>query len=155
MSLDVVILAAGKGTRMFSAKPKVLHPLAGRPLLSHVVQTARSLKPQRIVIVYGFGGEQVRQALGEDDLIFVEQEPQLGTAHAVQQAVPHLTAQNTLVLYGDVPLIAPSTLQRALSNHDALLLITASPQDPAGYGRIVREGGEVRSIVEERDATPA
>jgi len=155
MSLDVVILAAGKGTRMFSAKPKVLHLLAGRPLLSHVVRTARSLKPQRIVIVYGFGGEQVRQALGEADLIFVEQEPQLGTAHAVQQALPHLTAQNTLVLYGDVPLIAPATLQRALNDDDGLLLITASPQDPAGYGRIVRDGGEVRSIVEERDATPA
>ncbi len=155
MSLDVVILAAGKGTRMFSAKPKVLHLLAGRPLLSHVVRTARSLKPQRIVIIYGFGGEQVRQALGEADLIFVEQEPQLGTAHAVQQALPHLTAQNTLVLYGDVPLIAPATLQRALNDDDGLLLITASPEDPAGYGRIVRDGGEVRSIVEERDATPA
>lgn len=155
MSLDVVILAAGKGTRMFSAKPKVLHLLAGRPLLSHVVRTARTLKPQRIVIVFGYGGEQIRQALGEDDLIFVEQEPQLGTAHAVQQAIPHLTAQNTLVLYGDVPLIDPSTLQRALSGDGALLLITASPQDPTGYGRIVREGGEVRSIVEERDATAA
>jgi bifunctional UDP-N-acetylglucosamine pyrophosphorylase / glucosamine-1-phosphate N-acetyltransferase len=155
MSLDVVILAAGKGTRMFSAKPKVLHLLAGRPLLSHVVRTARTLNPQHIVIVFGYGGEQVRQALGEDDLIFVEQEPQLGTGHAVQQALPHLTAQNTLVLYGDVPLIDPSTLQRALNGDAALLLITASPQDPTGYGRIVREGGEVRSIVEERDANDA
>jgi len=155
MSLDVVILAAGKGTRMFSAKPKVLHALAGRPLLSHVVRTARSLRPQRIVIVYGYGGEQVRQALAEDDLIFVQQEPQLGTAHAVQQAVPHLSAQNTLVLYGDVPLIASSTLQRVLNGEDALLLITASPPNPTGYGRIVREGGEVRRIVEERDATTA
>jgi len=113
------------------------------------------LRPQRIVIVYGYGGEQVRQALAEDDLIFVEQEPQLGTAHAVQQAVPHLSAQNTLVLYGDVPLIASSTLQRVLNGEDALLLITASPPDPTGYGRIVRQGGEVRRIVEERDATTA
>jgi bifunctional UDP-N-acetylglucosamine pyrophosphorylase/glucosamine-1-phosphate N-acetyltransferase len=155
MSLDVVILAAGKGTRMYSALPKVLHRLAGRPLLSHVVHTARSLKPQRIVIVYGHGGDQVQQTLRGDDLIFVEQEPQLGTGHAVQQALPKLTAQRTLVLYGDVPLIAMATLQRALSFEDGLILITASPEDPTGYGRIVRDGtGAVVRIVEQGDASP-
>jgi bifunctional UDP-N-acetylglucosamine pyrophosphorylase/glucosamine-1-phosphate N-acetyltransferase len=155
MSLDVVILAAGKGTRMYSALPKVLHRLAGRPLLSHVVHTARSLKPQRIVIVYGHGGDQVPQALRGDDLIFVEQEPQLGTGHAVQQALPKLAARRTLVLYGDVPLIAAATLQRALSFEDGLILITASPEDPTGYGRIVRDGtGAVVRIVEQGDASP-
>ena len=155
MSLDIVILAAGKGTRMYSALPKVLHRLAGRPLLSHVVHTARSLKPQRIVIVYGHGGDQVPQTLRGDDLMFVEQEPQLGTGHAVQQALPKLTAQRTLVLYGDVPLIAAATLQRALSFEDGLILITASPEDPTGYGRIVRDGtGAVVRIVEQGDASP-
>ena len=156
MSLDVVILAAGKGTRMFSATPKVLHNLAGRPLLSHVVSAARTLHPERIVVVYGHGGEQVPGALRSDDLIFVQQEPQLGTGHAVQQALPKLRAQRTLVLYGDVPLIAPATLRGAAEGDDGLLLITASLPDPSGYGRIVRNGaGAVVRIVEERDASPA
>jgi bifunctional UDP-N-acetylglucosamine pyrophosphorylase / glucosamine-1-phosphate N-acetyltransferase len=154
MSLDVVILAAGKGTRMFSSTPKVLHRLAGTPLLAHVVRTARALGPERIVVVYGHGGEQVPHALQGDDLIFVLQEPQLGTGHAVQQAIPKLQARRTLVLYGDVPLIAAETLERALSIDDGLMLITASPQDPAGYGRIVRDdAGAVVRIVEERDAS--
>jgi bifunctional UDP-N-acetylglucosamine pyrophosphorylase/glucosamine-1-phosphate N-acetyltransferase len=156
MTLDVVILAAGKGTRMFSATPKVLHRLAGKPLLGHVVSAARALNPQRIVVVYGYGGEQVRETFPGDDLIFVQQEPQLGTGHAVQQALPKLNAQRTLVLYGDVPLIAEATLRRAVEIEDGLVLITASVQDPAGYGRIVRDGtGAVVQIVEERDATAA
>jgi bifunctional UDP-N-acetylglucosamine pyrophosphorylase / glucosamine-1-phosphate N-acetyltransferase len=156
MTLDVVILAAGKGTRMFSATPKVLHRLAGKPLLGHVVRAARALNPQRIVVVYGYGGEQVRETFPGDDLIFVQQEPQLGTGHAVQQALPKLSAQRTLVLYGDVPLIAEATLRRAVEIEDGLVLITASVQEPAGYGRIVRDGtGAVVQIVEERDATAA
>src|SRR5689334_12796955 len=101
MSLDVVILAAGKGTRMFSALPKVLHPLAGRPLLGHVVETARKLEPAQVIIVYGHGGERVCETLRGDDLTFVRQQPQLGTGHAVQQALPALKAARTLVLYGD------------------------------------------------------
>src|SRR5262245_39170344 len=156
MNLDVVILAAGKGKRMFSATPKVLHRLAGTPLLGHVVQTARALRPERIVVVYGHGGEQVPQALHADDLTFVLQEPQLGTGHAVQQALPKLSAQRTLILYGDVPLITALTLQRALESADGLMLLTAYPPDPGGYGRIVRDAaGAVVRIVEERDANAA
>jgi bifunctional UDP-N-acetylglucosamine pyrophosphorylase/glucosamine-1-phosphate N-acetyltransferase len=156
MSLDIVILAAGMGTRMFSATPKVLHHLAGRPLLAHVVLAGRTLNPERIVVVYGHGGERVPQALDDDDLIFVQQEPQLGTGHAVQQALPKLEARRTLVLYGDVPLIAPSTLRSALSIDDGLMLITAAPHNPSGYGRIVRDSsGAVIRIVEERDASAA
>jgi bifunctional UDP-N-acetylglucosamine pyrophosphorylase/glucosamine-1-phosphate N-acetyltransferase len=153
MSLDVVILAAGKGTRMFSALPKVLHRLGGKPLLAHVVERARTLNPRRIVIVYGHGGDQVRQALQGDDLSFVEQEPQLGTAHAVQQALPELTSKRTLVLYGDVPLIASETLQAALLG-EGLMLVTAKLEEPTGYGRIIRDAsGAIIRIVEERDAT--
>jgi bifunctional UDP-N-acetylglucosamine pyrophosphorylase/glucosamine-1-phosphate N-acetyltransferase len=155
MSLDVVILAAGKGTRMFSAIPKVLHRLAGRALLEHVVRTARTLGPERIVVVYGHGGEQVPRALAGQDLAFVLQEPQLGTAHAVQQALPHLKGRRTLVLYGDVPLITAATLKPALEQNDALTLITATFTDPTGYGRIVRAAdGRVQRIVEQKDATP-
>jgi len=95
MTLDVVILAAGKGTRMFSATPKVMHRLAGQPLLGHVMSAARALRPQHVVVVYGYGGEQVRETFRGDDLIFVQQEPQLGTGHAVQQALPKLTAPTT------------------------------------------------------------
>jgi bifunctional UDP-N-acetylglucosamine pyrophosphorylase / glucosamine-1-phosphate N-acetyltransferase len=154
MSLDVVILAAGKGTRMFSSTPKVLHLLAGATLLSHVVRTARALHPERVVVVYGYGGDQVPRALAGGDLGFVLQEPQLGTGHAVQQALPELRAQRTLILYGDVPLITRATLERALALGEGLTLITAFPKDPTGYGRIVRDaGGAVTRIVEERDAT--
>ena len=156
MTLDIVILAAGKGTRMYSAVPKVLHPLAGRPLLQHVVLAARTLDPERIVVVYGHGGEQVPQALRDDELTFVQQEPQLGTGHAVQQALPHLRAARTLVLYGDVPLIGVATLRRAADIAEGLVLITASLEDPTGYGRIVRDSANnVVRIVEERDASAA
>jgi bifunctional UDP-N-acetylglucosamine pyrophosphorylase/glucosamine-1-phosphate N-acetyltransferase len=144
MSLDVVILAAGKGTRMYSSTPKVLHPLGGRPLLQHVVDSARRLNADRIVVVYGHGGEQVPSALADDHLRFVRQEPQLGTGHAVQQALPSITGDHTLVLYGDVPLTRPETLAGALRERAGLSLITADLDDSTGYG-----------IVEERDAGPA
>jgi bifunctional UDP-N-acetylglucosamine pyrophosphorylase/glucosamine-1-phosphate N-acetyltransferase len=109
--LDVVILAAGKGTRMYSDIPKVLHPLAGLPLLAHVITAARALAARRIVIVYGHGGESVRDHFQAEDIEFVRQEPQLGTGHAVQQALPLLDSSMPLVLYGDVPLIEVATLE--------------------------------------------
>src|SRR5688572_21878420 len=111
MAMNVVILAAGQGKRMHSARPKVLHALAGMPLLMHVVAAARELEPARICIVYGHGGEQVPDAVRADDLTFAQQEPQLGTGHALKQALPHIDSRlNTLVLYGDVPLTASATL---------------------------------------------
>jgi bifunctional UDP-N-acetylglucosamine pyrophosphorylase / glucosamine-1-phosphate N-acetyltransferase len=153
--MNVVILAAGQGKRMHSDVPKVLHPLAGRPLLAHVIATARSLKPGVICIVYGHGGEQVREAIAQPDLIWVRQEPQLGTGHALAQALPHLNPKTpTLVLYGDVPLTRAQTLQAL---HKAagrgMALLTVELDDPHGYGRIVRSRGKVRRIVEEKDAT--
>ena len=155
MSLDVVILAAGKGTRMHSSQPKVLHPLAGRPLLRHVVDTARALRAERIVVVYGHGGEQVRSAFDDEGLVFVLQDPQLGTGHAVQQAAPALKSERTLILYGDVPLTRVETLARAVLDRDGLSLITAHLEDATGYGRIVRDAtGRVVRIVEESDSTP-
>ena len=111
--MNIVILAAGQGKRMHSNLPKVLHPLAGKTLVSHVIDTARSLSPERICIVYGHGGEAVRTAIAAPDLLWVLQEPQLGTGHALMQALPHLTAAGTtLVLYGDVPLTRAETLQQ-------------------------------------------
>ncbi len=152
--LDVVILAAGKGTRMHSDIPKVMHPLAGRPMLAHVIATARSLSTRRIVVVYGHGGETVRDHFKANDIEFVCQEPQLGTGHAVQQALPVLEANTTLVLYGDVPLISAATLQRLLATKADLALLTVELADPRGYGRIVRDrGGKVTRIVEEMDAS--
>ena len=154
-SLSIVILAAGKGTRMHSDRPKVLHTLAGRPLLQHVLDTAVLLAPVKTCVVYGHGGEIVPQAMAQYDAKFVLQEPQLGTGHAVQQALPQLQDHGlTLVLYGDVPLIQPSTLRQMLSAPDALTLLTVHLDNPTGYGRIVRdEAGKVKSIVEEKDAT--
>lgn len=156
MSINVVILAAGLGKRMRSQRPKVLHALAGRPLLAHVIAAARDLSAQRIVVVYGHGGEQVRAAVAGDDLAFALQSPQLGTGHAVQQALPQLTpAPVTLVLYGDVPLIRAETLQRLVAaGGNGVAVLTAELEDPTGYGRIVRGGdGAVCGIVEEKDAT--
>jgi len=152
-ALQVVILAAGKGTRMQSAVPKVLHPLAGRPLLGHAIATAKMLDPARIVVVYGHGGEAVPLAFEDSGAAFVLQEPQLGTGHAVQQAVPQLDRDGvTLVLYADVPLIQASTLQRVLDGAAGLSVLTVELADPTGYGRIVRDGaGSVRRIVEEKD----
>ena len=156
MSVNVVILAAGQGKRMQSALPKVLHPLAGSPLLAHVLATARALRPARICVVYGHGGEQVPDAMRAADLSFVKQEPQLGTGHALKQALPQLdTRKDTLVLYGDVPLIAVATL-KALSGSggERLRILTAEVDEPRGYGRIVRNTkGAITAIVEEKDAT--
>ncbi|MFQ5487693.1 MAG: bifunctional UDP-N-acetylglucosamine diphosphorylase/glucosamine-1-phosphate N-acetyltransferase GlmU [Gammaproteobacteria bacterium] len=158
MSLSIVILAAGEGSRMRSALPKVLHPLAGKPLLEHVVSTACELAPQRILVVYGHGGEQVRERLSHLDVTWVKQASQLGTGHAVQQCLEQLPAGDTvLVLYGDVPLISPETLQRLLAGVDehTLMLLTARLTDPSGYGRIVRDNqGAVQRIVEDKDASP-
>jgi len=158
MSLDVVIMAAGKGTRMKSALPKVLHRLAGRSLLQHVLQTAASLRADRIIAIVGHGAELVEAAVSAPQLVFVRQEPQLGTGHAVQQAAPLLHGEGTtLILNGDVPLIQASTA-RALVDSCAgsrLALLTIELPDATGYGRIVRDGDAVRAIVEHKDATPA
>jgi bifunctional UDP-N-acetylglucosamine pyrophosphorylase/glucosamine-1-phosphate N-acetyltransferase len=172
--LNVVILAAGQGKRMRSDLPKVLHPLAGKALLAHVIDTARELGAVRICVVYGHGGERVREALDAPDLAWARQEPQLGTGHAVLQAMPGAVAcpqsgirgtqsasasteSSTLVLYGDVPLTRATTLERliAAAGSDKLALLTAQLDDPRGYGRIVRVGGTVSRIVEEKDADDA
>lgn len=155
MSLDIVILAAGQGTRMRSALPKVLHPIAGQSMLAHVLNTARRLKPSSIQVVIGHGAELVREQLAAEDVNFVVQSEQLGTGHAVAQAVPHLTAENTLVLYGDVPLIEAATLESLLKqlSADSMALLTVNLDNPAGYGRIVRNSaGIVQAIVEHKDA---
>jgi bifunctional UDP-N-acetylglucosamine pyrophosphorylase/glucosamine-1-phosphate N-acetyltransferase len=157
MRLNVVILAAGLGKRMHSQLPKVLHALAGRPLIAHVIDAARALEAQRIVIVYGHGGEQVRIAVNDGDLAFACQEPQLGTGHAVQQALSRLSdAPVTLVLYGDVPLIRPNTLKELVDAcSETVAVLTSEPDSPAGYGRVVRDAsGAIRAIVEEKDASP-
>ncbi|MDD5298924.1 MAG: bifunctional UDP-N-acetylglucosamine diphosphorylase/glucosamine-1-phosphate N-acetyltransferase GlmU [Gallionella sp.] len=153
--LNIVILAAGKGTRMYSEKPKVLHALAGKPLVQHALDCAMALEPQQVCVVYGHGGEAVPQAMCQYPAQFVVQEPQLGTGHAVQQAMPHLPdAGRTLVLYGDVPLIQPNTLHRMQQACDGLVLLTVNLANPAGYGRIVRNAqGDVIGIVEEKDAS--
>ncbi len=156
MSLDIVILAAGQGTRMRSALPKVLHPVAGKSMLGHVIDTARALQPKSIQVVIGHGAEQVRQRLTGDDLAFVVQAEQLGTGHAVAQALPNLSAERVLILYGDVPLIEADTLQRLLQKvgPEQLALLTVKLDDPTGYGRIVRDArGEVQAIVEHKDAS--
>ena len=155
-ALDIVILAAGKGTRMHSDLPKVLHPLAGRPLVSHVIQTAHEMGGRKVCVVYGFGGDAVPRTLADEKLIFVLQAEQHGTGHAVQQALPHLHKTGaTLVLFGDVPLIRPDTLRPlvAAAQSGSLGLLTVVLQDPSGYGRIVREHGKVVRIVEHKDAS--
>jgi bifunctional UDP-N-acetylglucosamine pyrophosphorylase/glucosamine-1-phosphate N-acetyltransferase len=156
MALNVVILAAGQGKRMFSERPKVLHLLAGRPLLAHVVDAARGLRADRICVVYGHGGEQVPQAIPDKDIVFVRQEPQLGTGHALKQALPHLGPHGkTLVLYGDVPLIRSETLNRLIANDmPRVMVLSAELDDPSGYGRVVRDKqGRMTSIVEDKDAS--
>ncbi|MFV1940988.1 bifunctional UDP-N-acetylglucosamine diphosphorylase/glucosamine-1-phosphate N-acetyltransferase GlmU [Pseudomonas luteola] len=155
MSLEIVILAAGQGTRMRSALPKVLHPIAGKTMLGHVIDRARELTPQKIHVVIGHGAGTVKQRLAADDLNFVVQQEQLGTGHAVAQALPHLSAERVLILYGDVPLIETSTLERLLEQVSAqqLALLTVELADPTGYGRILRDNrGEVYAIVEHKDA---
>ena len=157
MPLAVVILAAGQGKRMRSTLPKVLQPLAGRPLLSHVLDTASALSPAAIHVVYGHGGEAVREQLASAQVNWVQQAEQLGTGHAVLQAAPQLHPdQRVLILYGDVPLISVETLQQLLEGcgPDDLALLTVEMEDPEGYGRIVRDAhGQVQRIVEEKDAS--
>lgn len=158
MSLEIVILAAGQGTRMRSALPKVLHPIAGNSMLGHVIHSARQLDPQRIHVVIGHGADAVRERLAADDLNFVLQDKQLGTGHATAQAVPFITADTVLILYGDVPLIEVETLQRLLKQvvPGQMGLLTVELDDPTGYGRIVRDAdGKVAAIVEHKDASEA
>ena len=159
--LNIVILAAGQGKRMQSNLPKVLHPIAGRPMLTHVLESARALGAQCIAVVVGHGAEQVKQAYAvQPDLQFALQQPQLGTGHAVLQAVPLLqesdTNDITIILYGDVPLIQPDTLRALLTARaDGVAILTEILPDATGYGRIVRDNkGNVTAIVEHKDATP-
>ena len=161
-ALDVVVMAAGKGTRMKSRLPKVLHRLAGRALIQHVIDTAARLQARRVVVITGHGAAQVEsallgtaQALGVEAPQFARQEPQLGTGHAVQQAVPLLPDDGvTLILNGDVPLIEAATLDALVESCGGrrLALLTVDMPDPAGYGRIVRQGDKVHGIVEHKDA---
>lgn len=158
MSLDIVILAAGQGTRMRSALPKVLHPVAGRSMLGHVIHSARQLSPVGIHVVIGHGAEQVRDAFADEDIQFVVQAEQLGTGHAVAQAQQGLASATTLVLYGDVPLIQVETLRALLekATENQVALLTVELADPTGYGRIIRDSqGKVTAIVEHKDATVA
>ncbi|MET0282051.1 MAG: bifunctional UDP-N-acetylglucosamine diphosphorylase/glucosamine-1-phosphate N-acetyltransferase GlmU [Steroidobacteraceae bacterium] len=156
---SIVILAAGQGRRMNSDLPKVLQPLAGRPLLRHVLDTAQALQPAALHVVYGHGGEQVRSSFAGADIHWVLQAEQRGTGHAVAQVVPDIPDDHVvLVLYGDVPLLRAATLRALLelAGDEAFGLLTVQLADPAGYGRIVRDArGRVRSIVEQKDASPA
>ena len=152
LGLSIIILAAGQGTRMRSALPKVLQTLAGKPLLGHVLSGSKDLQATDICIVYGHGGEAVRKAFQGESLRWVLQAEQLGTGHAMQQAMPGTPEENrVLVLFGDVPLLKPLTLRRLLDEtpNDDMAVLTVDMDDPTGYGRIVRQGGNVSSIVEE------
>ncbi|MEO7558515.1 MAG: bifunctional UDP-N-acetylglucosamine diphosphorylase/glucosamine-1-phosphate N-acetyltransferase GlmU, partial [Gammaproteobacteria bacterium] len=157
MNLSVIILAAGQGKRMCSSLPKVLHLLAGKPLLEHVVTTAQHLGAQQIQVVYGYGGDTVPSRLPHLKVNWVEQAEQLGTGHAVAKAMPFVKEGKVLVLYGDVPLVSAATLHRLLDAADpALSLLTMQRNDPTGYGRIMRdEQNRVLRIVEEKDASPS
>jgi bifunctional UDP-N-acetylglucosamine pyrophosphorylase/glucosamine-1-phosphate N-acetyltransferase len=155
-ALHVIILAAGAGKRMKSALPKVLQPIAGRPMLAHVIDAARALQPDAIHVVYGHGGEAVREAFADQgDLVWAKQAEQLGTGHAVQQAMPNVPdAATVLVLYGDVPMIRADTLRHLLSQPGRLAVLVAEVANPTGYGRIVRNAeGRVAAIVEQKDAS--
>ncbi|MGB0669250.1 MAG: NTP transferase domain-containing protein [Porticoccaceae bacterium] len=156
MNTDIVILAAGKGTRMQSSLPKVLHSLAGRPMLSHVLAAADSVANANKIIVTGHGAAQVEEAMAHTGSTFVQQIEQLGTAHAVQMAIPHIReGARVLILYGDVPLITPTTIEKMLAAVSAttLGLLTIQLDNPLGYGRIVRNSaGYIESIVEQKDA---
>lgn len=157
MALSVVVLAAGKGTRMRSALPKVLHPVAHKPMVQHVIDTARQLDSSAIHVIYGHGAEALLERLGGQQLNFVEQAEQLGTGHAVQQVVPHLADdEHVLILYGDVPLTRLETLQSLVDAGQTteLALLTVTLPDPTGYGRILRDvDGNITGIVEQKDAT--
>ena len=158
VNTDIVILAAGKGTRMRSSLPKVLHAVAGKPLLEHVLTAARTVPNARQIVVVGHGAERIEQAFCADDCLFVQQAEQLGTAHAVQMALTHVRDNaRVLVLYADVPLINPQTIAKLLDavSHGQMSLLTIEREDPSGYGRIVRsQSGEIDAIVEHKDARP-
>jgi bifunctional UDP-N-acetylglucosamine pyrophosphorylase / glucosamine-1-phosphate N-acetyltransferase len=156
--MNIVVLAAGMGKRMKSDLPKVLHTIAGKSLLGHVLDCARSLSPKRLIVIYGHGGELVQAQMAHPDLLWAKQEPQLGTGHAVQQAVPQLDdSVPTLILSGDVPLIKKASLDKLLeaSGNDKLGVLTVNLANPHGYGRMVRKNGKIVSIVEEKDADAA
>ena len=156
MSTSVIILAAGKGTRMRSHLPKVLQPLAGRPLLGHVLQTAKKLQAEHIITIYGHGGQQVQAIFADEQVQWVEQAEQLGTGHAVQMTLPVLPQDGlSLILYGDVPLVRQQTLEQllAVSRESGIGMISLSVDDPTGYGRIVRANGKIQAIVEHKDAS--
>lgn len=156
MSTTVIILAAGKGTRMRSSLPKVLQPLAGRPLLGHVIETAKKLNADNIITIYGHGGDRVQTAFAQQEIKWVEQAEQLGTGHAVQMTLPVLPQDGvSLILSGDVPCINPVTLQKLLdaTAETGIGLVTLTLLDANGYGRIVRENGEIQAIVEHKDAS--
>ena len=157
MGLSTIILAAGQGTRMRSSLPKVLQPLAGRPLLAHVLDCAAELAADDVCVVYGHGAEAVRNEFPDDSLRWALQSEQLGTGHAVQQAMPETPDDNrVLILFGDVPLLTPATCQRLLDEtpDTDMAVLTVDMEDPTGYGRIIRESGNVSCIVEEKDAGP-
>lgn len=155
--MSVVILAAGKGTRMYSELPKVLHLLAGKPMVQHVIDAAKALNAQRVNLVYGHGGDLLKSTLNDASLNWVLQAEQLGTGHAMQQAAPCFADdEDILMLYGDVPLISVETLRRLQSAKPAggIGLLTVMLDNPTGYGRIIRENGQVVGIIEQKDATP-
>ena len=158
MSTSVIILAAGKGTRMRSSLPKVLQPLAGRPLLGHVIETAKKLQADKIIAIYGHGGPLVQNEFSQEQVQWVEQAEQLGTGHAVKMALPALPQDGlALILSGDVPCITQQTLQKLLdaSQASGIGLVTLTLPDASGYGRIVRENGNIQAIVEHKDASEA
>ncbi|MWP89660.1 bifunctional UDP-N-acetylglucosamine diphosphorylase/glucosamine-1-phosphate N-acetyltransferase GlmU [Glaesserella parasuis] len=155
--LSVVILAAGKGTRMYSDLPKVLHPIAGKPMIKHVIDTAKQLSAKQIHLIYGHGGDLLQQRLSVEPVNWVLQAEQLGTGHAMQQAAPFFVDdENILMLYGDAPLITATTLEKliAAKPENGIALLTVVLDNPTGYGRIIRENGSVVAIVEQKDANP-
>ncbi|MEC9375423.1 MAG: bifunctional UDP-N-acetylglucosamine diphosphorylase/glucosamine-1-phosphate N-acetyltransferase GlmU [Pseudomonadota bacterium] len=158
MNISVVILAAGQGTRMRSSLPKVLHPLAGQPMLAHAIATSEALAPENICIVCGHGADQVKAAFPDKNLQWVLQDPQIGTGDAVKQALPHLPQDNVaIIIFGDVPLVKPSTISSLVSSGvDGPAVLTVIEENPSGYGRIIRDSsGAVVAIVEDKDATEA
>ncbi|HDL5510123.1 TPA: bifunctional UDP-N-acetylglucosamine diphosphorylase/glucosamine-1-phosphate N-acetyltransferase GlmU [Mannheimia haemolytica] len=156
--LSVVILAAGKGTRMYSDLPKVLHPVAGKPMVKHVIDTAKQLDAQQIHLIYGHGADLLKAHLSEEPVNWVFQAEQLGTGHSMQQAAPFFADdENIVMLYGDAPLITKATLERliAAKPENGIALLTVELENPTGYGRIIRENGSVVAIVEQKDANEA
>ncbi|KAE9536256.1 bifunctional N-acetylglucosamine-1-phosphate uridyltransferase/glucosamine-1-phosphate acetyltransferase [Ursidibacter arcticus] len=155
--LSVVILAAGKGTRMYSDLPKVLHPIAGKPMVKHVIDTAKQLDAKQIHLIYGHGGDLLQQRLANEPVNWVLQAEQLGTGHAMQQAAPFFADdENILMVYGDSPLITKATLEKliAAKPENGIALLTVELANPTGYGRIIRKNGSVVAIVEQKDANP-